>query len=497
MDLLIKGGFVVTMNPKNDILDRADVAVKHDRISYVGPPRPWPEGSFEKVIPGEQMILIPGLINAHYHSTQNLIRGMFYRFPLEIWRQYFRGVLRTYDWNALHLSAMLGCIEMLRTGVTTVLDHFDSPVQADFKGVDAPMKAYTDSGMRAVVAYTLSDRKYEDTIPIEKNRLDADSITVLNQITADEAKSTEDTVKECKNFLDTFRNTHPRINPILGPSAPQRCTDELLKAVRKMAREHGIGLHIHVAETRTQALHAHRIYNQRSLIQHLQDIGFLGPDVAMAHGIWIPEEDLKLLSENGTSVVHNPASNLKLGSGLASVRTMLRHGVNVAVATDGAASNDSLNMFEAMKLAALIHNLTSRDYRDWISPLEAFRMGTTNGAKVCGLEREIGSIEEGKAADLVLLKKQSYSLLPLNDAIGQLVFSENGSSVTTVIVAGEIVLESGLLTRIDEKKIYSEAVALRQDIDEEVKSELKKTSALEPGLRQMYFDMVKKEQTES
>jgi 5-methylthioadenosine/S-adenosylhomocysteine deaminase len=347
--------------------------------------------------------------------------------------------------------------------------------------------------MRAVVAYTISDRKYEDTIPIEKDRLDAGSITVLNRITADEAKSTEETVEECKKFLDTFRRIHPRISPILGPSAPQRCTDELLKALRKMARDGGIGLHIHVAETKTQALHAYRIYNQRSLLQHLQDIGFLGPDVAMAHGIWVPEEDLKLLSENGTSVVHNPASNLKLGSGLASIRTMLRHGVNVAVATDGAASNDSLNMFEAMKLAALIHNLTSRDYHDWISPLEAFRMGTTNGAKVCGLEREVGSIEEGKFADLVLLKKQSYSLLPLNDAIGQLVFSENGSSVVTVIVAGEIVVESGRLTRIDEHRIYSEAAALRQDIDEEVKSELKKMSALEPGLRQMYFDMVKRD----
>jgi 5-methylthioadenosine/S-adenosylhomocysteine deaminase len=150
-------------------------------------------------------------------------------------------------------------------------------------------------------------------------------------------------------------------------------------------------------------------------------------------------------------------------------------------------------MFEAMKLAALIHNLTSRDYHDWISPFEAFRMGTTNGAKACGLERMIGSVEEGKFADLVLLKKQSYSLLPLNDAIGQLVFSENGSSVAMVIVAGEIVVESGRLTRVDENRIYSEATALRQDIDKQVKSELKRTEALEPGLQQMYFEMVKKE----
>jgi 5-methylthioadenosine/S-adenosylhomocysteine deaminase len=495
MDLLIKRTFAVTMNPRNDILDHADVAIRGDRITYVGPSKTWAPGSYERVIDGEQMILIPGLINAHYHSTQSLIRGMFYRYPLEIWRQYFRGILRTYDWKALHLSALLGCIEMLRTGVTTVLDHFDSPVLADFKGVDAPIKAYIASGMRAVVAYTISDRKYEDTIPLGRDHLDADSAAVLDRITADETKSTQGTLSDCKNFLKAYREVHPRIFPILGPSAPQRCSDELLISAKRVASETGTMLHIHVGETRTQALHAYHIYNRRSLIQHLRDIGFLGPEVAIAHGIWISEEDVKTLAEDRTSVVHNPASNLKLGSGLASVRTMLRHGVNVAVATDGAASNDSLNMFEAMKLAALIHNLTSRDFNDWVSPLEALRMGTTNAAKVCGLQRELGSIEEGKAADLVLLKRASYPLAPLNDAISQLVFAENGTSVATVIVAGDIAVESGRLTRIDENKIYSEAVVLRQEINEGVKSELKRTSALEPDLREMYVEMAKKEIT--
>jgi 5-methylthioadenosine/S-adenosylhomocysteine deaminase len=493
MDILIKGALVATMNDENDILDRADVAIKGDQIRYVGPPQKWTEDSFEKVIPAEEMILIPGLVNAHCHSTQNLIRGLFYRLPLEIWRQYFRGVLRTYDWKALHLSSMLGCIEMLKTGVTTVLDHFDSPIPSEFKGVDAAVKAYTDSGMRAVVAYTVSDMKYEDTIPIQKDRLDPDSVAVLNQITTDETKTTEAMLTDCRDFLKAFLGKHPRISPILGPSAPQRCSDELLMAVKRMASESGSALHIHVAETKTQALHAYDIYNQRSLIQHLCDIGFLGPEVAMAHGIWISEEDIKILSGKGTSVVHNPASNLKLGSGLASLRLMLRYGVNVAVATDGAASNDSLNMFEAMKLASLIHNLTDRDYGQWISPLEALRMGTTNAAKVCGLEKGTGSLEEGKLADLVLLKKHSYPLLPLNDLVGQLVYCENGTSVNTVIIGGEIVIESGRLTKIDENKIYAEASAVRQKLDEEIRHELKKNSALEPGLREMYFEMVKKE----
>jgi cytosine/adenosine deaminase-related metal-dependent hydrolase len=493
MDILIKGAMVVTMNEKNDLIEHSDIAIKGDRIVYVGRSRDWDQGSFEKVINAEQMILIPGLINSHTHSTQNLLRGMFQRLPLEIWRQYYRAALRAYDQRALQISSMLGCIEMLHTGVTTVLDHFDSPLQAEYMGAGAIIESMINSGIRGVIAYTISDRRYEETIPIKKDQVDSSAFKIIERITGDEAKSREILLKDCEDFIRTFRGVHPRIYPIIGPSAPQRCSDKLLMAVKKVAMDYGVMLHMHVAETKTQKIHAYKIYQGKTIIGHLREIGFLGSEVAIAHAIWISEDDIKTLAENGTSVVHLPSSNLKLGSGLASLRLMFDRGVNVSVATDGAASNDSQNMFEAMKLAALIHNLTYRDYTHWVSAEEALSMATRNASKICGLKNELGSIEEGKLADLVLLKKDSYPLIPLNDVVAQLVFSENGRSITTVIVAGEVVLENGRLTKIDENKIYAKAIAWRQNMDEQLKSELKRTGDLEPLLRDMYFDMTKKE----
>lgn len=493
MDILIKGVLAITMNDQNDILEHADVAIKGDRIVYVGQSRDWDEGSFEKVIHAERMILIPGLINSHTHSTQNLLRGMFQRLPLEIWRQYYRAALRIYDREALRTSSMLGCIEMIRNGITTVLDHFDSPLKMEFKGASSVIEAMIDSGIRGVIAYTISDRPYEDTLPIPKNEVDPDALGAMDLITSDEAISPENALQECEKFIQAFHGFHPRIYPIIGPSAPQRCTDQFLMDVKRLARDYRSMLHTHVLETKTQRVHAQKMFNRATMISHLREIGFLGPEVAIAHAIWISVEDIKVLSEEGTSVIHLPASNLKLGSGLAPLRSMLDQGVNVSVATDGAASNDSQNMFEAMKLAALIHNLTYRDYGRWISSREALTMSTIYAAKVCGLEKEIGSIEEGKLADLVLLKKDSYTWIPLNDVVNQLVYSENGRSVTTTIIGGEIVMDSGHLTHVDESRIYAEATALRERLNDRLRNELKRASTLEPILRKMYFDMTKKE----
>ena len=493
MDILIKGALTITMNDQNDILEHADVAVKGNQIVYVGQSRDWDEGSFEKMIHSERMILIPGLINSHTHSTQNLLRGMFQKLPLEIWRQYYRAALRTYDREALRISATLGCIEMIRNGITTVLDHFDSPLKIEYKGAGSVIKAMIDSGIRGVIAYTIADRSYEDTIPIAKNEIDLDASREMNLITSDEVIFSENALEECERFIQTFRDFHPRICPIIGPSAPQRCTDRFLMDVKRLAQDHGLMLHTHVLETKTQKVHAQKMFIGETLIGHLHEIGFLGPEVAIAHAIWTSEEDIKILSEEGTSVIHLPASNLKLGSGLAPLRSMLDQRVNVSVATDGAASNDSQNLFEAMKLAALIHNLTCRDYNCWISSREALSMATIHAAKVCGLEKEIGSIEEGKLADLVLLKKDSYTLVPLNNVINQLVFSENGRSVATVIIGGEVVMDSGNLTHVDESGIYAEATALRERLNDRLRDEMKRTNVVESALRKMYFDTTKKE----
>ncbi len=493
MDILITGPLAVTMNNRDEIIKHSDIVVKNDRIIFIGPSRSWDETQFKKVIRAEDMIAIPGLINSHTHSTQNLLRGMFQKLPLEIWRQYYRAALRTYDESSLYISSMLGAIEMLHNGVTTLLDHFDSPLQLDFKGANVVINSLIDSGIRGVVAYTISDMKYEETIPIKKNNLNMNAHKIMEGITADETKSREAILEDCRNFLKTFSSYHPRIYPIIGPSAPQRCSDQLLKASKQIALDFGVMTHTHVAETRIQKIHAQKIYSRRTIIEHLFDIGFLSPNLSFAHVIWISKEDIKILADCGVSTIHLPASNLKLGSGLAPLRLLLNSGVNVSLGSDGSASNDSQNMFEAMKLSSLIHNLSNFDYNQWISAEESFKMATINGAKTCGLEKEIGSIEKGKLADLVLLKKRSYPFIPLNNVINQLVFSENGNSVSIVIVGGEIVLENGRLTKIDEDKIYSRALSKKEEINDRIRFELKKTKILEDALREMYSDMVLKE----
>ena len=487
MDILIKGATTVTMNGKREIMEHADVAVRGNRIDYVGRSHPWDEGSFKKVIPAEDMILIPGLINSHYHSNENLLRGLFERQPLEIWRPYYRAALRVYDRRSLYISSMLGCIEMLKTGVTTALDHFFSPLRDAFMGAEAIFESFVDSGMRGVVAYTVGDRSFEDTIPIDQSTLDTAGREVIRRISADESATTDAAFTECKKFMDRFQGAYRGCTAIPGPSAPQRCSDELLRRLKALTLEQGTALHMHVLETQLQKAQAAKLYGGKTSIEHLRDIGFLNEHLGIAHGIWLTDQDVKILAAHGTSVVHNPASNLKLGSGLAPIRSMLDQQVNVAVATDGSASNDSLNMFEAMKLTGLIHTLTHRDYAKWISAHEVFPMATLHAAKVCGLQKEIGSIEEGKRADLVLLKKRAPSLCPLNQVVNQLVFSENGSSVTMVMVDGEVLVESGHLTRINEDKIYDEALSIREAMDARLKKEFDDTRCLEPALRGMYF----------
>jgi 5-methylthioadenosine/S-adenosylhomocysteine deaminase len=207
----------------------------------------------------------------------------------------------------------------------------------------------------------------------------------------------------------------------------------------------------------------------------------------LAHSIWIEPEDIELFATSGATPVHNPASNLRLGSGLARVKQFLKAGVNVALGTDGAASNDSQNMFDAVRLAALIHNAAGTDFNDWVTPLQALSMATRNGARAFGIDA--GVLEPGKLADIVLLRRDTPAFTPLNDVFGQLAFCENGSSVDTVIVNGEIVVRNGRLARMDEREVLQLALRSRQRLDAPLQRELAAARTMEPVLSEMYFQV--------
>ncbi len=481
MKLLIRDVCILTMNEEFEIIAPGSIVIDGNRLSYVGPAQSAPSGPFERSIEGGRMIAIPGLINSHCHSPANLVRGMMPSKPLEIWRAYYRASLRDMREEDFYASAILGGMEMLKTGTTTVLDHFFGNQACRFMGAGAAIQAMRDLGLRHVVALTLSDRNYEETIPLGKTApAPNDEIKRMSQ---SEAKATQAWLDDCEAFIETFHAPDKLTTACPGPSAVQRCTDELLVKSAQMARRKRLPMHIHLAETKAQQLMGRQLYGT-SLLQHLESLNVLDSNLSLAHAIWIDEGDVAMFAGRGVTAVHNPASNLRLGSGLAPITRYLAAGARVALGTDGAASNDSQNMFDAIRLSALIHNQAGTDFAEWTSPRQALTMATASGARAFGLDA--GVLATGKLADVTLLRRDTPAFTPLNDLMGQLVFCENGSSVDTVIVNGKIVVESGRLTCMDEREALALATKARERIDPSIQRELAAAKAMEPALSEMY-----------
>jgi len=482
MKTLIRNPLIVTMNDQSDVVDKGAIVVDGDRLSYVGPIEWVPPGPFDRTLEADRMIAMPGMVNAHCHSPANLVRGMMPSKPLEIWRAYYRASLRGMREEDFYASALLGGMEMLKSGATTVLDHFFGNQACRFMGAGAAILALRDLGLRHVVSLTLSDKNYEETIPL--GATGAKLADEIKRMSASEAKATQAWLDDCEAFIETFHAPEKLTTACPGPSAVQRCTDELLTQSAEMAHKKNLPLHIHLAETKAQAVTGQRVYGT-SLLAHLDAIGVLAPNLSLAHSIWIEPGDVELFVKRQATAVHNPASNLRIGSGLAPVKQFIAAGVNVGLGTDGAASNDGQNMFDAVRLAALIHNQAGTDFRQWVTPAQGLAMATRNGAHAFGLEA--GVLAPGKLADIVLLRRDTPAFTPLNDVIGQLVFCENGNSVDTVIVNGEIVVESGSLKRIDEREVLQCAERARQRLDPSIQRELTAAGSMEGALAEMYF----------
>lgn len=482
MKTLIRNTLIVTMNDNNDVIDKGSIVLDGNRISYVGPTEWLPPGPFDHTLEGGRLIAMPGMINAHCHSPANLVRGMMPSKPLEIWRAYYRASLRDMRDEDFYASAILGGMEMLKGGATTVLDHFAGNQACRFMGAGAAIQAMRDLGLRHVVALTITDKNYEDTIPLGDT--DSSLSDEIKRMSASEARSTQAWLDECEAFIEAFHAPEKLTTACPGPSAVQRCSDELLAKTADVARRRKLPMHIHLAETKAQAVMGRRIYHT-SLLKHLDAVGALDANVSLAHSIWIDDDDVELFARRSASPVHNPASNLRIGSGLAPLRRFLAAGVNVGLGTDGAASNDGQNMFDAVRLAALIHNQAGSDFNQWVKPAQALAMATRNGARAFGLDA--GVLAPGKLADIVLLRRDTPAFTPLNDVMSQLVFCENGSGVDTVLVNGEVVVSGGRLAKCNEADLLQLAAQSRTRLEPSLQRELQAANALEPALAQMYF----------
>jgi len=483
--LLIHGGTVVP-GAFRRVLPRADILIENGRIAAVGRLPAGTTARVDRVLDATQRIVIPGLVNGHCHTYETFNRGVMPAAPMEIWALYGHPVLgvrpRTPD--EVYWRTLLPCLEMLRNGVTTVVD--DISMSFDFRDelVDAMMQAFRDSGIRAWVTVKVMDRRLYDTLPIEPSRIPRALLNAFKRVRVPSAKALLEFSRRNLRRQDRLGGI-ARFAP--NPSAPQRCTDELLVGVHRLARDHGFPYVIHVQETRLQTVQGPKRYGT-SMIAHLDRLGALTGVTSIVHGIWLDAGDIRRVARAGATVVHNPVSNLKCASGIAPVRALRRAGVNVALGCDGTSSNDGQSILEAMKVAMILHNVTDPDYRRWITPAEAFQMGTEGGARNALWGDRIGAIEVGKRADLVLLDRRTPAFAPLRDPVAQLVFAESGHAVRTVLVDGRVVVEDGRVVTAD----LGAAADRVQEIGERLRAEQARTlriaRRLEPLWREMIFE---------
>ena len=450
MAILIKNCSLLDANAPHGLREKVDILVEGNRIAQVGAVGPG-GAEIERVIPGEGLLAMPGLVNAHAHSPENYLRGYTEKVPLELWLfDFFSSGVR-FSPRQTYLAAAFGAAEMLRTGTTSVLDHYWVNGGMTTEDLDAVMEAYRDVGIRAGVAPLVEDLRPE-LVGAIKN----DPGLSSNPDGYNSALDVPDYLDTLRAFFEKWhRSEGGRLRCLAGPSGPQWCSDQVLYGSAEIAASFGSGLHMHADETKLQALLCREIYGS-SAIAHMNQQGLLGPHVSLAHCVWVEDHDLEILAETGATVVHNPASNLKLGSGFAPILEMKEKGVSVALGADGSASSDNQVLFDIMKLTGLIHSARETDHERWLSAREVVAMATTGGARALGLKGELGELKPGMLADITLLRLDSSFFAPLNDAFRQLVYCENGSSVDTVMVDGRIVVEDGRLVTLDQASLNLE-----------------------------------------
>jgi cytosine/adenosine deaminase-related metal-dependent hydrolase len=448
--MLLKNGLV--LRPDGSA-ERLDIAIEGGRIAEVG----MLERAGER-IDATDYLVAPGLINTHYHSNENYFKGLFDNMPLEIWLLYSYPVLAAPKQSPreIYVRTMLGCIELLKTGCTAVVDFLYEMPEATAETVAAVMQAYRDSGMRVLLCLGYADRVYYETTPLAMDLLTED---LRARIDAEPLVSSGEALALVDEVRRRWHGVDDRLAIGLGPSGPQRCSDRQLQDSAAYAEAHDLRIHIHTLETKMQAWTGHQLYG-KSIVEHLADLQFLSPRVNLNHAVWLTPHDIDLLAGSGAGTTHNLLSNMKLGSGISPVPTLLSKGVNVSLGSDGKSSNDTLNMFEVLKTVALLHKAQQPEYTQWLGAAESWRMGTTGGAWSLGMQGELGRIEAGQRADLVLFDLNTIPFVPLNVPLQHLVYCLPSSSVRTVIVEGRTVVRDGRLSAVDEDEILAEAQEL-------------------------------------
>ncbi len=419
-NILIKDATIVTMNDRNEVMEKGNILIENDRITAVAE-ADQKITSATTVISGQGKVVIPGLINAHNHAAMSLFRSYADDYPLMEWleKKIFPAEAKL-EPEDIYWGAMLAMLEMIRGGTTTFVDMYFYMEQT--------AQACLESGMRAMLSQVFIG---ENAVP------------GFNSL------------EDVKSFTEQWNNAASgRITTILGPHAPYTCSPEFLQKVLKVTEDTRPLIHIHLSESRQEVEQSINDYN-KTPVAVMQDIGMFERDVLAAHCVHITDEDIEILASNKVGIAHNPGSNLKLGNGIAPLTKLLDKDALVGLGTDGAASNNNLDMFEEIRLAALLQKGFNESPVS-ITAEQALSLATSSGARALQKD-DIGVIEAGKKADLAILNFNHPHLQPESDPVANIVYSAAASDVETVIVDGKVLFNKGEYLTLDRERIIYEA----------------------------------------
>ncbi|MBJ7340651.1 amidohydrolase family protein [Mycolicibacterium sp.] len=434
-----------------------DVLIEGDRIRAVGEDLAAPPGA-RIVEGGNRHLLVPGLINAHFHSPANHLKGSIPSLPLELFMLFESPSDPTLapSPREAYLRTMLGAIEMLQRGITCVQDDAFLMPFPDPEIIDAVASAYRDSGIRAFLALDQPELSEADKLPFVED-LAAD---VIQSFGAAAPAPAAQLLEAYDHLIGTWHGAaDDRIRAAVSISAPQRVSLDYFAALDDLAERHGLPLYAHMLETKVQRtlMTEQSRFAGRSLVQYTAAAGLLKPHTNVIHAVWVDDADMATIAAAGSTVVHNPVSNLRLGSGVLPWRAMLEHGIPVALGTDEAICDDSVNVWTVAKTAGLIHNVAGLDSDDWPTAAEILTALWSGGARATRRSDDLGAITPGMLADVALIDLHTVAFTPLNDLREQLVHCEDGRDVVLTMVAGRVVAEHGHVTSVDESALLDEA----------------------------------------
>ncbi len=483
--LVIANARVLALDDARHEWPDADIVIEGGRIAAIGPgvAAAW-TGPILRRIDARGLLAMPGLINAHFHSPGNLMKGCLPGMPLELFMLHeVPPLAEGGDSDRLiYVRTQLGAVEMLRRGITCVHDDAYHVPVATRAGLDAIMQAYADVGIRATVAIDQPNVVEYDKYPFLAELLSAEQRAAMD---AAPRQSSAELIGLYEHLVARWHGAEGgRLAAAVSCSAPQRVSDDYFGALSALSRRHDLPFNIHILETRLQRVLGQANYG-KSLVQHVHDMGLLDERMLVIHAIWIDEHDVRLLAGAGCTVAHNPVCNLRLGSGVMPWRALREAGVPLCLGTDEMNTDDTVNLWAVAKTAALLQTLTDADDRRWPQAAEFLHAATRGGARAIRRADDLGQLTAGAAADVILLDLDTHAFTPLNDLTRQLVYCEDGSSVRTTIVQGEIVFDAGRVATVDERALRAEARALMDGYREQLAAAGRLAATLEPAYRAM------------